>query len=51
MSLEILSELNQIIDFLPKFDVAIGTECNNKISFGCGDDVINSFPMHVAKLV
>ena len=51
VSLEILDELNQMVDLLPKFDMAIDRECYDVLVFGCADYVVYVLTVHVAALI
>ena len=51
MGLEIFDKLNEVKNFLPKFDMPINTEGNNHVSLIGYDDIVNYFTMHVADLI
>lgn len=51
MCFEIFGKLYKIEDFFPKFDMSVNANSNKEICLGSRDDVVDSFSMHVAKLV
>jgi len=51
VSFEIFSELNQLIDLLPKFDVPIDTHCDDEVGFRRSYNIVDSFLVHEADFV
>ena len=51
MSFEILTELDEVIEFFPKLDMTVDTEGDDIVSFGRRDDIVDGLSMHKTNLV
>lgn len=51
MSFEIFSKLNQLIDLLPKFNVAIDTHSDDEVGFRGSYNIVDGFLVHEADFV
>ena len=47
----VFSELNEMKNFFPKFDMSINTKGNNEISLAWGDYIVDNILVHVTYLI